>query len=39
MSLADYLLLALVGGYCLHVLLHPKKKKCGGSCAHCSGCK
>ena len=39
MSLADYLLLIPIVGYCLWLLFRPKKKKCSGCCAKCSGCK
>lgn len=39
MSIADYLLLALIGGYCAWLLLRRKKGKCSGDCCHCHGCK
>ena len=40
MSWKDYLLLALIGGYCVYLLLRRKKKKnrCSGDCAGCSCC-
>ena len=38
MSLADCVLLALVLSWCLH-LIFRRKKKCGGNCHNCSGCK
>lgn len=37
MGLMDLLLLALVGSYCVYLLI-PKKKKCTGNCANCGGC-
>ena len=38
MSVLDWILLSLIGAYSIY-LLRPKKKKCSGCCAHCSGCK
>lgn len=38
MSWLDYLLAALVAGYCLYILFRPKKGgSCGGDCSRCSG--
>lgn len=39
MSIADYVLLALIGGYILWLLFRPKKKKCSGDCSCCGGCE
>ena len=40
MSWKDYLLLALIGGYCVYLLLRKRKKRrCSGDCAGCSCCK
>ena len=40
MSWLDYLLLALIGGYCADLLLRRKKKDgCCGDCSRCGGCK
>jgi len=36
MSTLDYLLIALVVGYCLYILLRPKKR--GGCCGDCARC-
>lgn len=39
MSWLDYLLLALIGGYCAYLLLRRKKKDgCCGDCSRCGGC-
>ena len=38
MSLADWVLLVLVLGWCLY-LIFRRKKKCNGNCHGCSGCK
>lgn len=39
MSWIDYLLLALIGGYCAYLLLRRKKKDgCCGDCSRCGGC-
>ena len=39
MSWMDYLLLALIGGYCAYLLLRRKKKDdCCGDCSRCGGC-
>lgn len=40
MSWLDYVLLALIGGYCVYLLLRRKKKKnsCSGDCARCGCC-
>ena len=39
MSWIDYLLLALIGGYCVYLLLRKKKKDgCCGDCSRCGGC-
>ena len=39
MSWLDYLLLALIGGYCAYLLLRRKKKDGGGGdCSRCGGC-
>lgn len=35
----DWLLVALIAGYCLYVLLGKKKKDCCGDCSKCSSCK
>lgn len=35
MSWLDYLLVALIAGYCLYILFRPKKGGCCGDCAHC----
>ena len=38
MSWMDYLLLALIGGYCVYLLLRKKKKDgCCGDCSQCGG--
>ena len=37
MNAADWILISLIGGYCLWLLLRPKKK-CSGNCSCCSGC-
>ncbi len=39
MSAGDWILLSLIGGYCLWLLLRPRRKKCSGDCAGCSGCQ
>ena len=39
MGAADYILLALIGGYMLWIIFRPRKKGCCGCCAHCAGCK
>lgn len=39
MSWLDWLLLALIVGYCLYLLLRKKNKGgCCGDCAQCRGC-
>lgn len=38
MKFGDWLLLAIIGGYCLWLLLRRKKKKCNGNCTGCHGC-
>lgn len=39
MSWLDYLLLALIGGYCAYLLLRRKKEDgCCGDCSRCGGC-
>ena len=36
----EHLLLALIGGYCVYLLLRRKKKDgCCGDCSRCGGCK
>ena len=39
MSVGDYVLLLLIGGYILWLLFRPKKKKCSGNCGCCKECK
>lgn len=39
MSLADWILIGLIGGYCLWLIFRPKKRKCCGDCCQCSGCR
>ena len=38
MKLADWILLALILGYCLWLVFRPQKTKCNGNCCGCSGC-
>ena len=40
MSWLDYLLLALIGGYCVYLLLRRRRKKdsCSGNCTGCGCC-
>lgn len=38
MSVWDYVLLFLIGGYMLWLIFRPKKKKCSGNCGCCKGC-
>lgn len=38
MKIADWILLALICGYCLWLLLRKKKPKCGGNCGECRRC-
>ena len=37
MNVLDWVILSLIGAYCIYLLI-PKKKKCSGNCANCSGC-
>lgn len=40
MSALDYILLALIAGYCLHLIFRKKKTRgCCGDCAKCTVCK
>lgn len=39
MSVMDWILLGLIGAYCVFVLFFKKKKGCCGDCSACSGCK
>ena len=39
MKLADWILLALILGYCLWLIFRPKKPKCNGNCCACSRCR
>ena len=38
MTLADWMLLLMILGYCLWLIFRPKKK-CNGNCCGCNGCK
>ncbi|MDY3224995.1 MAG: FeoB-associated Cys-rich membrane protein [Candidatus Faecousia sp.] len=39
MSVIDWLLLALIVGYCLYLLLRKKEpRSCSGDCPQCPGC-
>ena len=39
MKIADWILLALILGYCLWLIFRPKKHNCNGNCCGCSGCQ
>lgn len=39
MGLMDWILIALIGAYSLHILFSKKKKGCCGDCSKCGGCK
>lgn len=39
MKIMDWILLALIVGYCLWLVLRKKKTKCSGNCDGCQGCR
>jgi len=39
MSWLDYLVIALVAGYCAYILFSKKKRGCGGCSGCCADCR